>query len=188
MRGRTIILVSHHVQLCAPGASYVVALDNGRLQFAGNQAEFQSSGVLSSLSQSGATDPADTKEETTVPEVEEIAEEKAQAVEDKSETNSTAAATAVDVDAPQAPVKKAPRKLVEEEKRAVGRISKEIWTTYLSACGGPLYWVVFAVALALGAASPVLENGWLKYVRYESIRGSVLTISWQDLVWVCSRD
>ena len=30
MRGRTVILVSHHVQLCAPGASYIVALDNGR--------------------------------------------------------------------------------------------------------------------------------------------------------------
>ena len=45
MRGRTVILVSHHVQLCAPGASYIVALDNGRLQFQGKQAEFQAKGA-----------------------------------------------------------------------------------------------------------------------------------------------
>ncbi|GJE85249.1 multidrug resistance-associated ABC transporter [Phanerochaete sordida] len=162
MRGRTVILVSHHVQLCAPGAAYVVALDNGRLQFAGDQATFQSSGVLATLSQSGAADAADTKEEAAVPAVEEIADEKlAHAAEDGSETASTAAATAVDGDAAP-PAKKAPRKLVEEEKRAVGRISKDIWTTYLDACGGWAYWVVFGSALIIAAASPVLENGWLK--------------------------
>ena len=35
MRGRTVILVSHHVQLTAPGAAYVVSLENGLLQYAG---------------------------------------------------------------------------------------------------------------------------------------------------------
>lgn len=30
MKGRTTVLVSHHVQLCAPGAKYIVALENGR--------------------------------------------------------------------------------------------------------------------------------------------------------------
>ena len=33
MRGRTVLLVSHHVQLCDLGASYIVALGNGHLQF-----------------------------------------------------------------------------------------------------------------------------------------------------------
>lgn len=174
MRGRTIILVSHHVQLCAPGASYIVALDNGRLQFSGNQADFQASDVLTSLSQSGATDPADTKAETAVPAVEEIADEKAQtsgSPGDTSETSSTAAPTAVDVDV-KPEVKKAPRKLVEEEKRAVGRIGKEIWTTYLGACGGPVYWIVFSLSLVVAAASPVLENGWLKCVHIIALWGS----------------
>ncbi|GJE85243.1 multidrug resistance-associated ABC transporter [Phanerochaete sordida] len=162
VRGRTVILVSHHVQLCAPGAAYVVALDNGRLQFAGDHAAFQASGVLATLSQSGMTGAADTKEDAAVPGVEEIADEAlAHAPEDGSETASTAAASAVDVEAAP-PAKKAPRKLVEEEKRAVGRISKGIWTTYLDACGGWGYWVVFGSSLIIAAASPVLENGWLK--------------------------
>jgi hypothetical protein len=31
---------------------------------------------------------------------------------------------------------KAPRKLIEDEKRAKGRIARDVWTTYLSALGG----------------------------------------------------
>ena len=74
MRGRTVILVSHHVQLCAPGASYVVALDNSRVKFAGNQVEFQASDMLGYLWQSGAVDPVDKSEEIAVPDVEELVE------------------------------------------------------------------------------------------------------------------
>lgn len=162
MKDRTVILVSHHVQLCAPGASYVVALDNGRLQFQGNQADFMASDVLQSLTQSGATDPADEKGEAAVKEIEEIAETSAADKSgDVSDTNSTAAVTVVDVDV-KPEQKKAPRKLIEEEKRAVGRIGQDIWAAYLGACGGPFYWVIFAISLTAAAAGPVLENGWLK--------------------------
>ena len=72
MRGRTIILVSHHVQLCAPGAQYIVSLDNGRVQYSGDYEGFQGSGVLKTLVQSGATDPSDEKEEAAVEKIEQI--------------------------------------------------------------------------------------------------------------------
>lgn len=174
MKGRTIILVSHHVQLCAPGASYIVALDNGRLQFQGSQGDFMSSKVLQSLSQSGAVDKSDETEEAKVHDIEELvpvesSDSQEPSPGDKSETNSTAAPTAVDVQVDQTASKpeqrKAPRKLIEEEKRAVGRIGKDIWTTYLQACGGMWYWVAFSTSLILAAAGPVLQNGWLKYVK-----------------------
>ena len=107
MRGRTIILVSHHVQLCAPGAQYIVSLDNGRVSYAGGYNDFQNSGVLTTLVQSGAADPADDKEETTIEKVEEIIEETevveksapAEAAEANSETSSTVAATSSELDA-----------------------------------------------------------------------------------------
>ncbi|KAH9947499.1 multidrug resistance-associated ABC transporter [Amylocystis lapponica] len=169
MRGRTVILVSHHVQLCVSGASYIVALDNGRVQFQGDQTNFRSSGVLNTLVQSGAADPADDKAEPAVHDVDEMIPEKEQSnatTERSSETSSTVAATTTDVvtaDPEAKPEqKKAPRKLIEEEKRAVGRISKDIWATYISAAGGYLYWATFAFALGLAAISPVLENGWLR--------------------------
>lgn len=178
MHGRTIILVSHHVQLCASGASYIVALDNGRVQFQGSGDAFQKSDVLSALSQSKATDSADTKEETLVPSVEEAAAEKTlevSATGQNSETSSTIAPTSTAAETKSE--KKAPRKLIEEEKRAVGRISTDIWVTYLKACGGVLYWTVFCTSLLLGAASPVLENGWLRYVYRSSLLCIALIIS-----------
>ncbi|KAI9068084.1 multidrug resistance-associated ABC transporter [Trametes sanguinea] len=167
MEGRTLILVSHHVQLCAPGAKYIVALDNGRVQYTGDYENFRTSGVLNTLVQSGAADPAEEKEEPAVDKVEDIIEESGEksasreSAEETSETSSTVAPTPAESETK--PVKKkAPRKLVEEEKRAVGRISKDIWTTYLKACGGVGYWTVFILALALAALSPVFENGWLR--------------------------
>ncbi|KAI0754233.1 multidrug resistance-associated ABC transporter [Daedaleopsis nitida] len=166
MRGRTLILVSHHVQLCAPGAKYIVSLDNGRVQYSGDYDGFQASGVLNTLVQSGAADASDEKEEAAVEKVEEIIED-VEAIDGAgaSETSSTVAPTTADSEAAAAKPaekKKAPRKLVEEEKRAVGRIGKDIWMAYLSACGGYGYWVIFAVGFALAALAPVLENGWLR--------------------------
>ncbi|CAL1699089.1 unnamed protein product [Somion occarium] len=166
MRGRTVILVSHHVQLCAPGASYIVALDNGRVQFQGGREAFQSSTVLRSLSQSTA-EPVDGEDETPV--IEDLAPEK-KGNGDTSETSSTT------VPAPPEPEikveKKPPRKLIEEEKRAVGRISKELWLTYIKACGGVVYWTSFVFILVLAALTPVMENGWLKIWSGAALEGS----------------
>jgi len=58
---------------------------------------------------------------------------------------------------------KVPRKLVEDEARAVGRIGREVWKTYLHALGGKGYWTVFGLILILASLPPVVENGWIKY-------------------------
>lgn len=165
MRGRTIILVSHHVQLCISGASYVVALDRGRVQFAGSQETFQASGILEKLSHSDITSPAETEYQTDVPVIEEIAEGTASSAI-TSNVPESAPVSVKDVLLPLVKVeqKKSPRKLVEEEKRAVGHVSRDVWFTYLRACGGPFYWLLFCISLGAAALSPVLENGWLKCV------------------------
>ncbi|KAK0203733.1 multidrug resistance-associated ABC transporter [Desarmillaria ectypa] len=158
MHGRTVILVSHHVQLCAEGAGYIVALDNGRVQFEGTREDFQKSGVMRSLVQSGFVDDkddaADDKEEEAI--------ETGFGSGDESESSSTVA-PASEVADTKTVSKKPPRKLVEEEKRAVGRIGKDIWLTYINACGSSIYWSVFLGVFILAALSPVAENGWLKY-------------------------
>ena len=57
---------------------------------------------------------------------------------------------------------KAPKKFIEEGKRAVGHIGKDIWMEYLTACGSYGYWLTFACALGVAALTPVFENGWLR--------------------------
>lgn len=188
MRGRTIILVSHHVQLCMSGASYVVALDNGRVIFQGDRDAFQASDVVGTLVHSGDDDAEEkdkdagqateavmtdaTSRTTFVLTGEEVGNANLSEVtvavtptaetEPSSETSSTAFTPEGASKADKVKDHKVPRKLIEEERRAVGHIKREIWETYIRALGGWKYWSVFVVALILGALSPVLENWWLK--------------------------
>ncbi|KAF7983210.1 hypothetical protein HWV62_23484 [Athelia sp. TMB] len=150
MRGRTIVLVSHHVQLCAPGASYVVALDNGRTQFVGSGAEFCASGIMDTLVQSGRADSGEN-------DVEGVVENELAASGSGNQSQSST------LENTQQQPKKEPRKLVEEEARAIGHVNRDIWKTYILACGGAWFWAVFFVILAIAAMSPVAENWWLKY-------------------------
>jgi hypothetical protein len=173
MRGRTVILVSHHVQLCAPGAGYIVALENGRVLYKGDRDGFQSSGVMQSLAHSGAvgstgrdegeTVVRETNEELLLGEKDDGGGSSTPNTEIPSESDSLGGVTSVDENPAQK--KKGPRKLVEEEARAVGRVDRAVWETYVKACGGVPYWLIFALAFVLAAVSPIAENGWLRYVR-----------------------
>jgi ABC-type glutathione transport system ATPase component len=160
MQGRTVILVSHHVQLCAPGASYITALDNGRVLFEGSKEDFYSSGVMKTLVQSTeSSGEVDDKEDEVISEKEGgtvLVEE----LDSPTETSSTIAPS---VPASIKANKKPARILVEEEKRAVGRIGRDIWEAYIRACGNVWYWLLFIAFLIIASASPVLENGWLRY-------------------------
>lgn len=160
MEGRTVILVSHHIQMCAPGASYVVALDNGRVQFQGSRDDFYKSGVIRSLLQSSKDDAENGKIDTT-PLDTDVKQENFEAEMEQSSESSSTVATSKHASVKQD--KKPVRKLIEEEKRAVGRVSLDIWQTYIRACGNRWYWIFFSIVFLLASASPVLENGWLRY-------------------------
>lgn len=187
MRGRTIILVSHHVQLCAPGAQYIVSLDNGRVQYSGDYSGFQRSDLLQTLVYANAL--ADVKTNATT---DSRADDKLAGVAEEltvQEPGSTAPSTAPSdvltvVDSDVKPTKKPPRKLVEDEKRAVGGINKDIWTSYLAACGSWPYWLTFAVTVGLGAAAPVFENTWLRCVVIHPYVTCPSFTSHQDMVEV----
>ncbi|KAJ7204719.1 multidrug resistance-associated ABC transporter [Mycena pura] len=155
MIGRTVILVSHHVQLCAPAAAYIVALDNGHVQFEGNRDEFQASGVMSGLIQSTT---ANEEEQT-----EAIIETLPTSKQSNGEGSDDSQSTAVPAPAPSTKERNGPRKLVEEETRAVGRVARDVWATYIKACGGAWYWGAFVFIFLVAALGPVLENGWVGY-------------------------
>lgn len=166
MRDRTVILVSHHVQLCAPGASYVVALDNGGIQFQGDSQAFQASSVMDGLVQSSQSDTGGNSEaalatiEETIPAVlSKQSSPPASHTEPSSDTSSTVVSTEAKVER-----RTAPRVLIEEEKRAVGRVSRDVWTTYILAFGNPWWLALLITVLVLAALSPVAENWWLKCV------------------------
>jgi hypothetical protein len=130
---------------------------------------------MNSLAHSGAVESTGKDEaETVIPETPETKEElvlgekdvgvsSAPETEIPSEDDSIGGVTSID----ETPVekKKGPRKLVEEETRAVGRVGRPVWETYFKACGGASYWIVFAISFLLAAVSPIAENGWLRYAH-----------------------
>ncbi|KAJ7853283.1 multidrug resistance-associated ABC transporter [Mycena olivaceomarginata] len=156
MHGRTVILVSHHVQLCVPGAAYVVTLDNGRVLFQGGRDKFQGSSVMKSLVQSTTA----KEEEQT-----EVVIETNPATQQTGEESKGSQSTVVATPAASKQEKKTggPRKVIEEEARAVGRVARDVWVAYFNACGGAAYWSLFVSIFIVAALGPVLENGWVSY-------------------------
>ncbi|KAK8849677.1 hypothetical protein IAR55_005012 [Kwoniella newhampshirensis] len=172
--GRTILIVSHHTALVSPGAAYIVALENGDVKFSGTRDDFVASGLMEKLddedSKAKPTE-AEQKEESTVeenaikPTHKSVVNVSGAGTPDPgSETSSLAPEDEVTVTNSTPDLKsKPPRKLIEDEKRARGRIAGVVWKTYFSALGGPVWWTLFVIALAMAMVVPVAEKGWLQY-------------------------
>ncbi|QRW11566.1 ABC transporter [Ceratobasidium sp. AG-Ba] len=161
-RGRTIVLVSHHVQLILPAASYVVALDNGGVMFAGSQINFTDSPILNTVvsSSHGENLAQDANHLHTVDGQDHPSAEGTVSINAKIDP--------VPLDGQDLSALRPARKLIEDETRAVGRIKREIWTTYIAACGTYIYWASFLATFLGGALVPILTNGWLRYWSAQS--------------------
>ncbi len=58
VRGRTVVMVTHAVTLCLPGAGYVVALDDGKVVAQGRPSEVLASGIFADEGPIRLEDPA----------------------------------------------------------------------------------------------------------------------------------
>lgn len=193
MTGRTVIMVSHHVQLCTNGAKYVVALDGGRVAFEGDCDQFTGSPVMDSLVQSNKTshEPGDIEESEQELVDKALVGDEAD-VEDSTSTHAVSESSETTVQASVADIKpikerKAPRKWVEEEARAVGRIGLSVWKAYLTACGGKIYWTIFILSLILASLSPVFENGWIRIWTGAIEHGASHTPLWYISIYAAVR-
>lgn len=181
VEGRTILIVSHHTALVSPAAAYIVALENGDVKFSGTREEFVASNLSDELDEEDAqARPTDSeqKEEKTVEEnsiqltnksVLNLSGACAESAAPDSETSSLAPEDdKTIVNSKQ----KTPRKLIEDEKRARGRITWTVWKTYFSALGGPIWWSLFILSLGMAMLVPVAEKGWLGYWTGSSLSSS----------------
>jgi hypothetical protein len=57
---------------------------------------------------------------------------------------------------------RAPRKLIREEKRAIGSIKLEVWKTYFTASGNIMFWILNATAFVGSKLTEVGESWWLR--------------------------
>lgn len=144
-----------------------VALNNGTLIFSGSSKEFNASDVAESLAQSSSEKEAHEADKQAAPDA--IIETHVEEVEIGSDSDiSSTAVHSSEISESQVKAtpetKKKPRKLVEEEKRVVGRVKRDVWETYVKACGGWWYWLPFLLIMLFATFAPVAENSWLRYV------------------------
>ncbi|KAG9127282.1 hypothetical protein FRC07_015040 [Ceratobasidium sp. 392] len=142
MRGRTIILVTHHVRMCLSAASYLVEIGNGRVVRQGTIGELRRQGQLSEILQSE----------------DEMIEDDSKTAEDLTET-APSNTNEADIDAENEEVPNGDRstpvhngnigKLVDEEARAEGRVSLRTYWTYIRAASIWSWFATLVLLLAL---------------------------------------
>lgn len=113
--GRTIILVTHHISMSLPIASYLVEMSNGKVVHQGTIQELQDRGLLQK-----------------VVEAEDISEA-AMVKPPAEEVNEADLATQNGLTKPKRPLSNG--KLVDAEARAEGRVSLRSYLTYIRAAG-----------------------------------------------------
>lgn len=108
---RTIILVTHHISLCLPAASYLVELSKGEILRQGSIHEFEDLGQLDEIVEA-EDEPLGSPISVEAPENE--ADSITKAIEEKKGIKG---------------------RLVEIETRAEGRVSWRTYLTYIRAAG-----------------------------------------------------
>ena len=147
--GRTRILVTHHVALCAPKTKYLVELGDGTVQLAGFVDDLEEDGTLEAIK----------------------SHEQSQVEIDEDE-NATAASSEDTLDGggenapPLQPLKrvqsnKKPAKYIEDEEREKGAVKLSVYSAYFQASGGYLAWLLAAFIFVLTTALNVGRSYWL---------------------------
>ncbi|KAH8810190.1 hypothetical protein DL96DRAFT_1821685 [Flagelloscypha sp. PMI_526] len=122
---RTVILVTHHVELVLPAATFLVRMLDGRIDTQGTVSELRARGLLDEIKE---------EEDIVAQEQEAVAEETAIAVPLEASGSDEDA----EGDKTKSDSKKQARKLVQEEHREEGGVNLKIYNAYMKASG---YWV-----------------------------------------------
>ncbi|GBC03173.1 hypothetical protein RclHR1_00500021 [Rhizophagus clarus] len=173
MKGRTIILVTHHIRLSLSRASYLVAVDNGKITVAGAISDLKSSGKLSTI-----LEEADSRSEEVKDSAELAAERVVKDSADKVklhhviETTAASSSTSVEnvenevnldnVQKAKKKISKKPKVLVGEEARPTGAVRLRIYKTYVRANGHILFWALVVIIYIVTRTTQIMESWWLK--------------------------
>ncbi|KAI0030294.1 multidrug resistance-associated ABC transporter [Vararia minispora EC-137] len=152
LRDRTVVLVTHHVELVLPGAHYLVRMLDGRIDTQGTVVELHAAGILDDIVRS---EDAEVEREEQVTEAEKPSAEEI-AVGGKRE--------------------KKPRTLVQAEERQQGSVKWGVYKTYLKASSYRT-WIILAILVILVEVLALAEKVWIKaWGEAYSYQGSAFSV------------
>ncbi|KAF9298774.1 hypothetical protein BGZ88_004679 [Linnemannia elongata] len=134
--GRTILMVTHQVQLCMTSASLVVVLNKGEILGSGTPEEAVRNDWVENISMSALKD-GDSSEVST------LRNEDAQTKPKKDAKEKTTV------------------KLTEDEKKVEGAVAWDVYKTYLIASGGWPFWIGLVILFLTRELVDVSQNAWL---------------------------
>lgn len=153
-KGRTRILVTHHVALVKPKTKFLVELGEGSVLNAGLISELEEDGTLQKI-QSHEQSEAEIRQDE-------------EAGESSTAVNSEEASVA---EAPEGetettPLQKVPSKdakaFVQEETREKGMVKRHVYATYLKDSGGWILWTICLAIYVSFEAGNIGRSWWLR--------------------------
>ena len=147
LRDRTVILVTHHVALCLPGAAHVVQLEGGRIRSQGNTNSLDKADVSNQLVNEIKDTPAEGMAGSAV----------------YKRTIDTEAVAAPEVVHTKLVAMARPKgKLVADEVTAKGRVAWSVYCAYFNAVGWDT-WVLLVALLLVARGLRVAERVFFSY-------------------------
>ncbi|PGH10325.1 hypothetical protein GX51_00082 [Blastomyces parvus] len=150
-RGRTRILVTHHVALCLGETDYSVYLQNGTVGHAGTVDELRRTGELTEILSDNANEAARQNDEVE----DDIGGLGAVADDLQKILSHTSAVTS------DAALKNAPAKFQQDEWRETGSVKVAHYKTYFQSGGNIWYWLFVAFAFLGYIAITVGRSWWI---------------------------
>ncbi|KAF5658311.1 hypothetical protein FHETE_9965 [Fusarium heterosporum] len=161
-KGRTRILVTHHVALVQSRAKYIVELGEGIVLHAGLISDFIRDGTLEEIRQHEATAQQVLEDETTAVNSEEAS------ITDPTENNLL-----------QKVSSKNAQQFIQDEVREKGVVKKHVYLTYLKDSGGVFLWGICAL-IFLGFEVGILGRAWWLRIWTGDVDESVSASSLQQ--------
>ncbi|KAH7269485.1 P-loop containing nucleoside triphosphate hydrolase protein [Fusarium redolens] len=168
-KGRTRILVTHHVALVQSKTKYIVELGEGVALHAGLVSDFIKDGTLEEIRQHEETAQQTSEDETTDSSTAINSEEAS--VTDPTENNENNTLQKV-------PSKNA-KQFIQEEVRERGVVKKHVYLTYLQDSGGVFLWSICALVF-LGYEVGILGRAWWLRIWTGDVDESISTGSIQQ--------
>lgn len=154
-KGRTRILVTHHVALVQSKAKYIVELGEGVALHAGLISDFIKDGTLEEIRQHEETAQQAPEDETTDSSTAVNSEEAS--ITDPAENDENNALQKV-------PSKNA-KQFIQEEVRERGVVKKHVYLTYLQDSGGVVLWSICALVF-LGYEVGILGEHYKSFFKF----------------------
>lgn len=171
-KGRTRILVTHHVGLVESQTKFLIELGDGIVLNAGLTSELEEDGRLE-LIKSHEQDAGDLDREEAVDSSTVVNSEVASAVEASGSGEDEANEATQVEDATEEPDSnnktsknqpdaKDPKKFVLDEAREKGMVKTRIYLSYMQDCGGWPFWLICALSFAAFEASNLMRAWWVR--------------------------